>query len=410
MKAKRPQKQNSLPPEFWLVTFITFVNAVTFTIIIPLLYPYAKEFGLSDFQVSLLLTAFAVSQFISTPILGRLSDHWGRKPLLVISLAGTVLANCLAAYAPFVLLFYLARFLDGITGGNASIARAVVSDVTTVEQRPKAFGIFGAMFALGFVVGPPLSYLAQQLPTIPGVTSLGMSFLVAAGIALIATLLTAFFLPETLSQPGSFQLSWRDFGLGRIFRSVFRPQLGKLFILSFLSGITFTIFTFAFQPFFLNVLNQDAQTLAIVFSVLGGLGLVSQFFLLDPLRKRLDLVPLLALAIMARGVAFLLIPTFPNIIAFFVILGFFGLINPFPLALLNALLSFNSEQGEQGEVLGLNESYLSLANAIGPVVSGLLVSVNYSIPFWITGVLTILTGWFAYGLKSSLESHPTSTS
>ncbi len=399
-KRSRSAQKARLPLEFWIVTLIVFINAVTFTIIIPLLYPYARQFGLNDFQASLLITAFAIPQFIGTPILGKLSDHWGRKPLLVVSLLGTVLANILAAFTPFVSLLFFARMLDGLTGGNTSIARAVISDITTVEQRPQAFGVFDATFRLGFVVGPALSYLAQQMPTLPGVTSLGMSFLVAAGMASIATLLTIFFLPETLKIQQEFQLTLGDFSFGKIIQSTTRPKLKQLFLLSFLSGVTFTIFTFAFQPFFLYTLEQDAQTLAIVFSLVGILGFISQIFFLAPLRRYFNLVDILAITLLARGISFLLIPTFPTITGFFIIISFFAIVNSFPLPLTNSLLSLNSSDREQGEILGINASYLSLANAIGPIISGLLVSISYSIPFWITGVLTILTAWFAYRLKA----------
>ncbi|MEO1764693.1 MAG: MFS transporter, partial [Cyanobacteria bacterium J06629_18] len=167
MKLENLREQFNLPLQFWIVTLIAFINSVSFTIIIPLLYPYAKQFGLNDFQASLLSTAYALPQFIGTPILGRLSDRLGRKPLLVISLLGTVLSGIVAAVTPVAWLLYVARIFDGLTGGNTSIARAVVSDITTVDQRAKAFGIFGSVFRLGFVAGPALSYVAQQLPTIP---------------------------------------------------------------------------------------------------------------------------------------------------------------------------------------------------------------------------------------------------
>ena len=108
-------------------------------------YPYAKQFGLNDFQASLLTTTFALSQFFGTPILGRLSDRLGRKYILVFSLAGTMIANLVASMAATAWLLYIARMLDGLTGGNTSVASAVISDITTPEQRPKAFGIFGAI-------------------------------------------------------------------------------------------------------------------------------------------------------------------------------------------------------------------------------------------------------------------------
>ena len=178
--------QQRLPGKFWIIALIAFINSISFTIIIPLLYPYAKQFALTDFQASLLTTAYAVSQFFGTPVWGRLSDKIGRKPILIISLLGTVLANLLASVSGTALLLYSARILDGLTGGNNSVASAVISDITTPEQRPQAFGIFAAIFRLGFVVGPALSYFAQQLPTLPGISALGMSFVVSAIIAFLA--------------------------------------------------------------------------------------------------------------------------------------------------------------------------------------------------------------------------------
>ena len=405
MNLKNLKGQFDLPTTFWIVTLVGFINSVSFTIIYPLLYPYAKQFGLSDFQASLLLTAFSVSQFIGTPILGRLSDRLGRKPLLAISLLGTVAANVLAAVTSVAWLLFAARMLDGVTGGNNSIASAVISDITNAEQRPKAFGIFGAVFRLGFVVGPALSYLALQLPAPPGISSLGTSFFLGASMALFATVLTIVFLPETLpqSEKQKFYLSWRDFGFVKIARSAVRPKLGKFFILTFLSGTTFTIFTFAFQPFVLEVLNQDAKTLAIIFAVVGILGFISQVFALEPLRKRFNLIDILFMALMLRGITFLLIPTFPTLTAFFIITVIFSLVNSFPMPLIESILSLNSSQKEQGEVLGINVSYLSLSNALGPAISGLLVSLGYLIPFWITGVLTACTALFALQLKSEFK-------
>ncbi|MGL5942202.1 MAG: MFS transporter [Waterburya sp.] len=403
MQSFKWRKQFDLPPLFWLIALIGFINSISFTIIIPLLYPYAQQFGLNDFQASLLTTAFALSQFFGTPVLGKLSDRLGRKYILVFSLAGTMVANLLASVAGVAWLLYAARILDGLTGGNTSVASAVISDITTPAQRPKAFGIFGAIFRLGFVIGPVLSYLAQELPTLPGISPLGMSFLVSAAIAAFASLLTLFFLPETTSQPRDFNLSWDDFAFGKIAKSATRPRLGSLFVLTFLSGSTFTIFTFAFQPFFLKVLNQSEQQLAIMFALVGMLGFISQIFALEPLSKRFNLMDIIAVSMAVRGITFLLMPTFPTYGAFVIILVIFGLVNAFPMPLIDTTLSLNSEIQEQGEVLGINSSFLSMANAIGPVISGLLVSLDYKTPLWITGVLTILVGGFAFNLKSQFK-------
>ncbi len=392
----------NLPFQFWVITLIAFINSVSFTIIIPTLYPFAKQFGLSDFQASLLTTSYAAAQFLATPILGRLSDRMGRRPLLIISLLGTVVANLMAGYAAAAWLLFCARILDGITGGNNSIALATISDTTTPEQRPKAFGVFGATFRLGFIAGPALSYLAQQLPTLPGVSNLGMSFMLSAVIAAIAALLTFLVLPETHTQRSAqIKLSWDMLGLGRVVRSLAHPKVGRLFLMTFLSGSTFTIFAFAFQPFFINVLGQDAKGLAIAFAVVGILGFIAQIFGLDPLRKRFPLIWILSGALVARGITFLLMPALPNLTAFFVLLGIFGAINSFPMPIIDSLLSLRSDRQEQGEVLGINSSFLSISNAIGPAIGGVLVSIGYRAPFWITGVLTILTGLFALTLRET---------
>ncbi len=414
-----PRSQDAkprLPFQFWIVASIAFINSVSFTIIIPTLYPYAKQFGLSDFEASLLTTAYSLSQFIGTPLLGQLSDRWGRRPLLVISLLGTVVANLLAAIAGVAWLLFAARIFDGITGGNNSIAQAVVSDITSPEQRTQAFGVYSGLFRLGFVAGPPLSYVAQLVPPLQiggwGVSSLGMSFLVSAAIALVAAVLCFFFLTETQrsNEPpitdsaaaDRFPAKKKDFQLDflSLFTALKRPVVGRILLMTFLNGFTFTIFTFAFQPFFLNVLGQDAKNLAIAFVAFGLLAFVSQVFFLEPLRKRFSLVNVLVGALIARGVLFLLMPAWPNIVAFSVLLGGFGLVNAFPMPLIDSILSTRSNQKEQGEVLGINASYLSMSNAIGPAVSGLLVTAyGYSVPFWVAGALTVAIAGFALTLQ-----------
>ena len=395
--------KSRLPLQFWIVTLVAFINSVSFTIIIPTLYPYAKEFGLSDLAASLLTTAFSLSQFVGTPILGRLSDRIGRKPLLVMSLLGTVVANVLAAVSPFAWWLYLARMLDGLTGGNNSVAQAVVSDITTPEQRTQAFGIFGGMFRLGFVVGPPLAYLAQTLPPLPGITPLGMSFMVSAIMALVAAILCFAVLPETrppATCDGNLKFSLADFGFGRLAASFRKPVVGRIFLMTFLNGATFTVFTFAFQPFFLTVLGQDTKNLAFAFVFFGILAFLSQVFLLEPLRKRMNLVTLLVVALVMRGILLILYPSFPTVQAFWILLFFFGIVNAFPMPLIDSLLSLRTSKDEQGEALGTNSSCLSIANAIGPAISGVLVTFGYGMPFFVAGGLTLAIATFALSLNT----------
>src|SRR5581483_8103995 len=141
----------------FIIALIALVNMLGYGIVIPILYAYSRKYGLSDFQNGLLFALFSVCQFISTPIIGRMSDKYGRKPLLLISIIGTAISFFLMAFAPNALFLFISRALDGLTAGNIPVAFAVISDSTKPEDRPKAFGMIGSAFSFGFVFGPAIS-------------------------------------------------------------------------------------------------------------------------------------------------------------------------------------------------------------------------------------------------------------
>ena len=175
-----------------IIALIALVNMLGYGIIIPILYAYSKKYGLSDFQNGLLFAIFSVCQFIATPIIGRLSDKYGRRPMLLMSIIGTAASFFLMAFAPNALFLFLARALDGITAGNIPVAFAVISDSTKPEERAKAFGLIGSAFNFGFVFGPAVSAFTVGYGQ-------GVPFIIAGFITVIAVVLTALFLPETIS-------------------------------------------------------------------------------------------------------------------------------------------------------------------------------------------------------------------
>src|SRR5471030_573024 len=137
----------------WILVFVCVINSLGFGIIVPVLYTYGKTFGLTGITLGVLTASFSIAQFFATPVLGSLSDKFGRKPLLVISLAGTCISFIMFAEARSLLVLFAARILDGLTGGNISVAQAMVSDSSTPAERAKNFGILGSSFAFGFVMG-----------------------------------------------------------------------------------------------------------------------------------------------------------------------------------------------------------------------------------------------------------------
>ena len=372
--------------EVWIVSAIALVNSLSFTVLLPTLYPYGRQFGLNDFETSFLFSIFSIAQFLATPVIGQLSDRWGRRPLLLVSLAGTMLANLMAGMATVAWVLFLARFLDGITGGNNSVIQAVIADVTEPENLARGFSLFGAAFGVGFVLGPIISLGAQEI-------SLGASFLVSAWIAGIALGVTYFFLPETLEErpPQPHRL---ELGLAKLVTGLTIPKVGILLFINFLIGTTFTIFTYAFQPYFIHVLDQNPQSLALMFIIYGVLGVLMQTFGVPRLTKRFNLLLILFLALLIRSLAFLAMPIWPNLIYFVSITIFFSVFNSLVQPIINTLISLNANPQQQGMVMGLNSSYLSISNGIGPVIAGVLIRqsnlASYGYPLYLAGACTLM--------------------
>src|SRR4051794_6870345 len=189
-RSRRRRGRAPLPPGFGTIWTSVAIDLVGFGIVLPILPLYAKQFGASAVTASALIAAFSGAQLVFSPIWGRLSDRVGRKPILVLSLAGTAVASLVTGLAPAVWVLFLGRILDGISGGSVSVAQAAVTDLAPPEERPRLLGLLGAAFGVGFVMGPAIG----------GLAALGgahVPFFVAAAIAGVNAVLAARRLPET---------------------------------------------------------------------------------------------------------------------------------------------------------------------------------------------------------------------
>ncbi len=366
-----------------IIALIAMVNMLGYGIIIPILYAYSKKFGLSDFQNGLLFAAYSVCQFISTPIIGRLSDKYGRRPMLLISIIGTAASFFIMAFAPSALFLFLARMLDGITAGNIPVAFAVLSDTTKPEDRPKAFGLIGAAFNFGFVFGPAVSAFTVGFGT-------AVPFLIAGVVTMVAVVLTALFLPETNTHMGEVQKG-KLFDLPLLFKTLFDPNVGATFLISLVFFLAFACsLIYGFQPFTMNILHVNESLNAVLFTIFGVIGLISQTFLVSKITKVLGMRKAFQVSILFTAISFVMMyfsVSLPLFIAAMLVLGVF---NSVAQTLIPTILSQEADAKSQGSIQGLNASYQSIGMIFGPILGGVVATVSIAFPFLVGAVLILV--------------------
>ena len=246
---------------------IVLVGLLGLTIIIPLLPLYATSFGANAFVIGLLGATYPLMQFIGAPILGRLSDRYGRKPVLLISQLGTLAGFILLGLANALPLLFLSRIIDGISGANISTAQAAISDVTTEKNRTQGLGLIGAAFGLGFIIGPIIAFVSLALSG----NDYRVPAFVAAGFSLVSILLTAFWFEETLpaARRGANNTSRAAISLGSMAEALRHPSVGLLLFLIFAQQLAFGGFEQLLSIFTLNRLGLNASGNAVIFVFVG---------------------------------------------------------------------------------------------------------------------------------------------
>jgi len=368
-----------------IIALIAVVNALGYGIVFPILYSYSQKYGLSDFDNGLLFALFSICQFISTPIIGRLSDRYGRRPLLVISIAGTFVSFIMMALAPSAVFLFLARALDGLTAGNLPVAQAVISDTTETKHRARGFGIIGAAFGFGFIFGPAISALTVGIsPATP--------FIIAAAISFIAVLVTALFLPETNKHLGEVKRG-KLFDSKKLYNTLFDPNVGTTFVISLFYFLAFSLFIYAFQPYSVKILKLSANQISLLFMAVGVVGLITQTFLVQRISKIFGLKKTFSGSILVVAFSFLLSFLSSSFIPFFIAMLILGFSNGLVQPLVNTILSQETDEKSQGSVMGLNVSYGSIGQIVGPIAAGAIATIAISLPF-LAGSIVVLFCFF----------------
>ena len=357
------------------IFLIVLVDVLGLTIILPLLPFYAEHLGASATVVGLLMSSYAFCQLISGPILGRWSDHIGRKPLLMISQCGTLIGFLILAFAGSLWMVFLSRIIDGFTAGNLSLAQAYIADVTTPENRAKSFGLIGIAFGVGFFIGPGISgFLAQFGYVYP---IFAAAFLSASSIVCTATLLPKVVphADEGDSGPGGRRLSVLDWeSYAQYFA---RPKLGRLLWQFFFFAFSFALFISGFalyaqRRYTLHGQPFGPKEVGYVFVWVGFLGIIMQGGLIGRLVKLFGERTLVWTGFAISGVGYGLLAwtrTIGGLLGACTVNSCGGALRP----ALTSLITQRADPREQGVVLGLTQSITSISQIVAPVIAGSLI-------------------------------------
>lgn len=352
------------------IFLIVAVDVLGLTIMIPLLPFYAEKLGATPFQVGWLIGAYAACQLISGPLLGRLSDSTGRKPLLLVSQAGTFIGFIITAFAPNLTVLFLARMIDGATAGNLSLAQAYISDITKPEDRAKSFGVIGIAFGIGFLIGPAISGILAK-------SDYRYPVFMAAGLSALSIIATSVLLPkaEPAKNEGGRRLSliaWGEYV--KYFRD---PELATRLwqFLCFIFG--FSMFTSGFPLFAERRLTWHGtpfgpEQAGFVYAWAGFLGILTQGPALGVLVKKFGEKALNRVGFAAYAVGYTLLGlthSIPVLIVAATVTAFGGFVRP----TLTSLITKAAPRSEQGSVLGLQQSLTSVAQIAAPPFAGILI-------------------------------------
>jgi MFS transporter, DHA1 family, tetracycline resistance protein len=365
-----------------VIIFLTiFVNLVGFGIIIPLLPYYAETFGASPVVVGLLFAVFSLCQLVAAPALGDLSDRHGRRPVLIFSLAGTVVSFVMLAVAHSVVMLFAARIVDGLSGGNISTARAYVADVTEPKDRARAYGLIGAAFGLGFILGPALSAVLSHI-------SYTAPIWAAAAVTLVATIMAWLWLPETVRRAHA--------GSGNPFRYLpslwQRPRVRRVLVIDFFYWCSFAVFQTTFALFAARRFGFGVARTGYVFAAFGVLGALIQGGLIRIVVHRLGDKRTFIMGLAFGAVGLAAAAAAQTVTMFLLALVPLALGIGFGHPTMSSLVSLVAHGDEQGRVQGAASAVESLGRTVGPVWgNSSLQHFGESTPYLSAAVLLLVT-------------------
>src|ERR1044072_2574543 len=357
-----------------IVIFTTvFIDLIGFGIVIPVLPFYAEGtiFNATPRTVGPLFASYSIMQLIFSPTLGSLSDKYGRPPVLLLSIIGTGIGFLIIGLAKTLVMLFIGRILDGITGGNISTAQAYIADITTKENRAKGMGLIGAAFGLGFIFGPAIGGILSKW-------GIHVPFFFAATLCFANALLLFFTLPETVTKDHPAKTSAaRGRGVSQLINSLKQPKLAFVLTIYFFFVVSFSIMTTSFSLYVMFRFGYDAQHTGYLFAYVGLISVIVQGGLIGRLVKRFGEMPLVVVGALCFAISLFAVPfvgpAAGGLGALLLGGGVFSMGNSLATPALTSLASKSVGAAQQGVVLGVTQSTASLARAVGPSLTAILI-------------------------------------
>jgi multidrug resistance protein len=359
------RRENFFLTPLGIVFTTVVIDLIGFGIVVPILPLWAEDLGASATVIGFLAASYSAMQFIFAPLLGRLSDRYGRRPVILISLLGSAVSSFMIGFANSIILLFVARILNGISGASYSTAQAYVADITTKENRARGMGLIGAAFGIGFIIGPALGGLCALVDK-------RLPFFVSGALALANMAIAWKRLPETDRRPAA-----SGGRLAFLRRAIADRTVGPLVVITFLGTFAFTGMETTFSLLGRRRFDFDLTKASLIFAFIGIVAAVLQGKLIGPIVDRMGERRVMNLGIVLTAAALGLLAVTTNVVALFpvaALLAASGLVFP----TVTALVSKASSDDEQGAMLGVLASASGLARAIGPVAAGALF--DWAIP------------------------------
>src|SRR3989344_3680714 len=404
------KKENASPGKFSIlpIFFIVFLDMIGFGIIIPLLAPLLldpsagllqnADLGTRTLMLGIMVSIYPLAQFFGAPILGGLSDRSGRKKVLIISIAGTMLGYLIFAagiMANDIWLLLFSRALAGFTGGNISIAFSAIADMSDEKSKAANFGFVGMAFGFGFIIGP---FIGGKLadPSLVSWFDFATPFWFAAVLSLLNIIFVLKFFRETSQTRVNSKISLLT-GVKNIQKAFTMPGLRTIFAVIFLITFGFTFFTQFFSVYLIERFSFTQGQIGDFFAYIGIWIAISQGVIMRPVSSRFSPEAILNFSILALSVVLLLmlVPTDP--IYFYLIIPFMAIVNGLTFPTYTAIVSNLSGRESQGEIMGINQSIQSLGMAVPPLIAGLIAAIDIGLTLIAASGITFIA-WLVFVL------------